>query len=333
MMGFCPHCEKEVEVVRTEVEEEFDIRGERIPVSSTYLKCLDHGHLFEDPGSDEDPIDEAYRQYRARKNMLQPEEIVGIRAKYGLTQNDLSKLLGWGGATLSRYENGALQSASHDKLLRLASEPQNLVKLIEDNIDSISAKTAARLLSALKLEDTDTCPSIRTHFANCFSSFKPGELNGYVRMDVGKLENAFLFFCRAAPVVKTKMNKLLFYADFKHFKDYGVSITGAPYARLPYGPAPHLYDLLIAFLHLEEENIIIDEQIFGDFAGEVCQALRDPDISVFSPSELSVLAEVAQIFAEASATKISELSHKEIGYKSTANGQLISYEFAEELSI
>jgi hypothetical protein len=35
--------------------------------------------------------------------------------------------LGQGGATLSRYENGALQSEAHDQLLKLVMQPENLL--------------------------------------------------------------------------------------------------------------------------------------------------------------------------------------------------------------
>jgi len=40
--------------------------------------------------------------------------------RYPITQEELGVLLGWGGATLSRYENGALQDEVHEKMLRMA---------------------------------------------------------------------------------------------------------------------------------------------------------------------------------------------------------------------
>lgn len=36
----------------------------------------------------------------------------------------------------------------------------------------------------------------------------------------------------------TKLNKILFYADFGSFKKYGCSITGTEYMKLPNGPVP-----------------------------------------------------------------------------------------------
>jgi uncharacterized protein YegP (UPF0339 family) len=40
-------------------------------------------------------------------------------------------LLGFGDVTIHRYENGALQDAAHDRLLRLIREPANLRTLLE----------------------------------------------------------------------------------------------------------------------------------------------------------------------------------------------------------
>jgi len=44
--------------------------------------------------------------------MLSPYEIRELRKRYGLTQKELSLLLGWGSVTMSRYENGALQDVA-----------------------------------------------------------------------------------------------------------------------------------------------------------------------------------------------------------------------------
>src|SRR4030042_5997708 len=131
MKGICPHCEKETELELIRGEEEIKVRGEKIKVPLEYCKCKVCGNEFDYPRSDDDPLDKAYREYRRRHGMTQPEEIHDLRKRYGLTQNEMSRLLGWGGATLSRYENGALQDETHEKALRLAMDPRNLLKLME----------------------------------------------------------------------------------------------------------------------------------------------------------------------------------------------------------
>jgi putative zinc finger/helix-turn-helix YgiT family protein len=134
MRGICPNCEKERELELVRRGESIEIRGEPIDVEMVYYKCLTCGEEFEDPRSDYDPLDKAYREYRRRHRLTQPEEIKSFRKKYGLTQHEMSSLLGWGYATLNRYENGALQSEAHEKTLRLIMDnPHNFLKLIEES--------------------------------------------------------------------------------------------------------------------------------------------------------------------------------------------------------
>ncbi len=62
---------------------------------------------------------ETYRQL----GLLTPEEIREQREKLGLTQQQLGELLGLGGNSLSRWENGRVyQSRSIDTLLRIVFE-------------------------------------------------------------------------------------------------------------------------------------------------------------------------------------------------------------------
>lgn len=48
--------------------------------------------------------------------LLTSDEIVAIRESYGLSQVDLAKLLGWGEATISRYESKAIQDEAYRKI-------------------------------------------------------------------------------------------------------------------------------------------------------------------------------------------------------------------------
>ena len=48
--------------------------------------------------------------------LLTSDEIVAIRESHGLSQADLAKLLGWGEATISRYESKAIQDEAYLKI-------------------------------------------------------------------------------------------------------------------------------------------------------------------------------------------------------------------------
>lgn len=55
-------------------------------------------------------------------SLLTSDQIVVIRDMYGLYQVDLAKLLGWGEATISRYESKAIQDEAYGNMLRIIKE-------------------------------------------------------------------------------------------------------------------------------------------------------------------------------------------------------------------
>lgn len=331
MKGICPNCERQTELELNHTTEDVEVRGESIPIEVQYYKCLDCGEEFEDPDSHDDPLDKAYREYRKRHSMMQPEEIKALRKRYGLTQNAMSRLLGWGGATLSRYENGALQDDAHEKTFRLVMEPHNLLRLIEENPDTLPAEKRNRLMEQLRSEEEEA-HSFERIYEERFGSYEADELSGYRKFELSKLINAILYFCKDS-ILKTVLNKLLFYADFKHFKEYTVSITGSRYACIPYGPAPDNWNHYLALL-IEEGALRVEEVYYpNDVIGERLVAEERPDLALFSDTELKILASIKEYFKGWSAKKISDFSHDEKGYLETPNSRLISYTYAKDLQI
>ena len=331
MRGICPNCEKETELEVVRATEEIEIRGESVSVDVEYCRCLVCGEEFEDPRSGDDPLDRAYREYRRRHGMMQPEEIQAVRKKYGLTQGEMSRLLGWGAVTLSRYENGALQNEAHEKILRLAMDPRNLLKLIEEKPCALTEKKRDHLAEQLRKEQEEAY-SLERIYEERFGQYDPDKFSGYRKLDLLKLLNAILFFCRDG-ILKTLLNKHLFYADFKHCKEYTLSITGSRYARLPYGPVPNNWAHYLALL-IEDCSLWVEEIPYSEeMIGEKLFSERQPDLSIFSDTELKALISIKEHFKGWRAKTISEFSHTERGYVETPNAELISYEYADDLQI
>ena len=137
---------------------DIEVKGETFQVQEHYYKCLKCREEFTNPHDPIDPLDQAYREYRKRHGLLQPEEIRNFRNSYKLTQKELASLLGLGDVTISRYENGALQETVYDNLLRLAMDPQNLLKLIQKSPASISDKDKRdRIITQLNSVIQSTC--------------------------------------------------------------------------------------------------------------------------------------------------------------------------------
>lgn len=329
MKGFCPNCEKDAPLRSVRRKELVDVRGERIPVMAELFICNECKEEFQNTrGTDQ--LDAAYREYRRRHGMLQPEEIKDWRSRFGLTQREVADLLGLGGATLSRYENGALQDASHEKMLRLAMDPRNLAKLLESNSEAIPADKRARLLGELASLERESC-SFEKAYETFLGDYQAGELSGYQRWNLPKILNSFVILAGGG-VLKTKLLKLLFYADFKHFKEHTVSITGLRYVHLPYGPVPDNYDYYLATLQ-KQGALRVAEKLVGEYSGEEFAAGVEPDLTLFAEAELETLRLVRDRFKKFSAARISRQSHDEVAYKDTAPSDLISYRYAERLSI
>lgn len=333
--GPCSNCEKETRLELVTKEEVIRVRNKPIRIELQYLKCVECGDEVFDPGLNVDPFSLAYRKYRKEYGFLQPEEIREWRKANKLTQGELAKLLGVGGVTISRYENGALQDPSHEKLLRLAMNPSNLLQLVGESEGVFTESKKRRLMEGLEQIQAGG-NSIDSTIMVSLGNYEPNEYSGYRKLDLEKLYSAILFFCREG-VLKTKLNKLLFYADFKHYKGYAISITGARYAHIPFGPAPDNYEIYYGALSSQKAIEFIEETYPAKrggepVVGEIIKAVKKPDLSLFAASELRIMASVQEDFEKHNAREITDFSHKEVGYQETEDGGTVSYDYAKKLN-
>jgi hypothetical protein len=79
---------------------------------------------------------------------------------------------------------------------------------------------------------------------------------------------------------------------------------------------------------LASEEFTCSEEI----TGEKLVALKNPDFTLFSDSEIKILATVREKFRGFTSRRIMEFSHDEVGYKGTVPGQFISYKYAAEMA-
>jgi Antitoxin SocA-like, Panacea domain len=121
------------------------------------------------------------------------------------------------------------------------------------------------------------------------------------------------------------LNKALFYADFKHFQQYGVSITGARYVHLEYGPCPDQFQNIY--------QLFLSKEVLISGGHHILKSIEKPDLTVFSDSERETLEFVAQIAQVDGGKKLLKISHDEQAFKKTEPLQLISDEFAKGLKL
>jgi len=328
--GYCPHCESEQELEHIRRREIVVVRGEKIGVQASYWRCRACGEEFEGPNN-HDEVADAYALYRKKKGLMQPAEIKRLREAYAVTQSELAKILGFGAVTLSRYETGMLQTAAQDRILQMLRDPRALWSLLKQAGDTgdISPATLARIREKVKERMRDRPPLDPA--LQAVLDYGPSHFSGRRRFRLEKFRGAVLFFCQT-PRWKTTINKLLFYADFRCFRDYQHSITGARYAHAPFGPCPDKFESLFAWL-AERKEIEVREVPIASYTGEEICSVAQPEEGLFSSRELQILTEVRDHFGRMTAKALSDRSHEQQGYHDTQNGELISYRYAQSPKI
>lgn len=125
----------------------------------------------------------------------------------------------------------------------------------------------------------------------------------------------------------TKLNKVLFFADFAHTRRFGTPITGAEYQKLEHGPAARrlrpVRDRLI-----ENGEARLDDEEFLGYRQHRLVPRRDADLAVFSDDELATIDNVLADLDGLNARQISDLSHDEAGWRLVDFGDTIPYEAA-----
>lgn len=133
MKKYCEKCGKDVSVTTKKRKEIYKVKDIDVQITALVTCCDNCGNEIWDDDKDNDNLIEAFNQYRKIKGLLFPAEIKEIRQKYGMTQSNFAKILGFGEKTITRYENGSLQDPAQNNLIFLISDPLNFKILWEKN--------------------------------------------------------------------------------------------------------------------------------------------------------------------------------------------------------
>jgi putative zinc finger/helix-turn-helix YgiT family protein len=332
---FCPYCEKTTQVHVVTNPETLPVRGEPVDYIARLYRCDTCNQDFASQSQEEDNFEMAYEIYRKRHNLLSPMQIRDIRKKYDLSQANMALLLGWGEITIHRYENGSLQDTAHNELLVLLDNPQNARKILNLNKANLPEDLARKLAERIELlitKNRDQCESWFNLFDDEWVSL--ADVNtGYKRFDLAKFENLILYLLHnCKEVYKTKLNKLLWYCDFRRFQLETVSLTGARYVHLPFGPVPDNYEFFLWKLQ-SEKKIRSIEKVFASCAGEILVPLAKVNPRTLTASELTTVDEVVRKLGALGAKALSDKSHKERAYVETGEMEAIPYTYAVDLNM
>jgi len=310
-----------------------NFRKEPFQIWFQYYVCKDTGEQFTDEELDEVNTNQVYNQYRDKYGIPFPDEIKATREQYGLSANKMSEILGLGINVYRNYEAGEVPSVSNGRLIQMVKDPKEFKKLIDVGKNEFTAEELEKINRKINhsLDSWNEHDNLYEYIM--LGEKRPGVFNGYRVPDVRKVNNLVLYFADKVKPFKTKMNKLLFYADFFHFKKTGFSISGLRYQAIQKGPVPKNYDWIFDN-SMEKKFIKIKLHDYGNYMGEQLLPTGEKifEEELFTPSELKAMEAVAASFKKATANEIVSTSHEEKAWNDNVNEfKVINYNYGFEL--
>jgi uncharacterized phage-associated protein len=247
----------------------------------------------------------------------------------------MSEVLGLGANGYSNYENGEIPTPAYGNLISAAAEPSMFLILLENSKEHFSENIYVKVREKV-LELIKTANATNEMYSRLNAFNKANNYTGYKKLVPRKFANLITHFIQHSNPDfndKLKLNKLLFFTDFTHYKNFGTSISGLSYRAIQYGPVPANYDNIYAYL--ESENIISTQFLMLPNGGarEVFISENDYDKNLFSDEENDTIRTILEKFANISTWEIVDLSHKEKAWKELEDKkELIGYQdYAFEL--
>lgn len=273
----------------------------------------------------------ARNAYRKVHGLLTSDEIVAVRENYGLTQVEAARLLGWGEATIARYESKAIQDEAYDTMLRILKEdPFRAIALLDKNSDRFpeAKKMQIRTKMVEKLDSYGKEFLSRQVFASEYVKFSvPSDFNGYKLLDIDKVESVVSYFAeRIADLYKIRLMNLLWYADAVYFKTCSNSMTGLVYRHEPMGVLPvgnvSLTNLKNINVHVEEDHVAAKYHFYPNTALQTTE---------LSKNETTVLDSVITRFRNYDDPLLVSCIQEEAAYTQTTPGAIIPYSLAKKM--
>ena len=331
----CPLCDKMHEVEERKRLASISIKGVEVTYEERFYFCA---HAEKDENEFESGIMtnenllNARNAYRVKHGLLTSDEIVAIRESYGLSQVDLARLLGWGEATISRYESKAIQDEAYDTMLRLIKDnPLRALDFLKKNGDKftgakrieIKAKIVEKLDSYGK--EFLTRQSLKGEYVN-FE--EPSDSNGFVVLNVDKIEAIVSYIAeKISNLFKVKLMKMLWYSDVLSYIKNGVAMTGLVYRHEAMGALPvgHYSLMNLEKLNVQEEMSYNYDTMLHIYPSE------DIDYSILSDDEKLIIDKVIDKFINYKTKEIVDYMHEERAYAETAPGEIIPFSLAKEI--
>ena len=314
---FCPECWKPVCAQVQEKAEKLFVKGIEVETVSQVAVCPLCGAAIGDSRLEDGNLQRAYDEYRKREGVISPQQIKGLREKYGISQKSLGLLLGIGVASIVRYEDGSLPSASNNELLMNALNTSYFRDAFERKGPLLPKAQQENVKAALDRGD-------QAGFD--YFVLRLDATTGYRAFDEDRLVQClFLLSKKIKQNYVTAMLKGLFLADFMCFEKTGESITGLQYAALPMGPVPDGYKNILRML-ASKDRITIKDTDFG-------QKIEAQDTAIEFDQDVSDIVDLAARYINSfqNTNELSEETHSLMIWRECKTGHIMEYQDSEEV--
>jgi DNA-binding transcriptional regulator YiaG len=324
------------EMILAKERRTLSFRKEEFEVIYHSYKCVDSGESFTTEQLDELNLNQLYNQYRVKFTLPFPDKIKSIREKYDISVSKMSEVLGFGANSYRNYEAGEVPSQSNARLIQLVDDAHEFKKLItlSNAYEGQSKEKILRKVETIILEQNQYKQKLEIE--NYLIGKNVVDSNtGYRQPDLAKFAEMVVFFTERLQPWKTKLNKLLFYADFNMFRNTIYSISGIQYQAISMGPVPYNFQSIFEYL---ANNDDVDVYFTTFPEGNVGEQFKPNKNRKFNPGlfnelELKTLEEVAERFKKTSTTEIIEISHREKAWIENVEAKkIIDYRYSFDLN-
>jgi len=336
MRVYCPYCKKEVEY-RIEKRDLKEFRGIEVNTFENVAICNEcNQDLYVNKIEDENN-ERIYKIYREKANIIKAEDIIKLREKYDISQRELTSILGFGKMTINRYERGGLPTKSQSDYIKLLIENDDkFIEKVKEAYEknNINEKTYKKIVSEEVEKDIskkEVQDNIRRYLKSVLNR-KPDIYNGYKSLDLEKVENIISYIAsKVKNLTITSLNKYLWYIDMLSFNKRAVAITGLTYQNQKFGPT-------IVYKKYDELSLLDDKYTREDIEtenGNTTKIISNNNFNLdkISSSEKEIIDTIIKLLKNKKVIDISEMSHREDGWRKTKKFEQISFEYAMNLNI
>lgn len=333
-MNICPCCMEEHEPKIIKVKETNLFKDVMVEYEAEYYYCVNSDESFADDYQISKNDISMKNAYREKTGLLNSDQIANIRSKYSISQSDLCILLGWGQKTITRYESHQVQDIAHDTILRkLDNDPEWFIELLNNSKEELSEASYSKYLnSASVLFENDHDIYLRSAILSKYARYiNDPDANGNKELSIDAVIDMINYYANSSKVTNlytVKLMKMLWYADALSYKCNGHSISGLVYRALPMGAVPIAYKTIIDLSDLNYEEIEI-----GDGTGYKFFPNSKHKFVSISKEDKIILDRIIKVFGKASKDEIVQTMHNETAYRNTEANKVISFKYAQELSI